>query len=452
MTNANVNYSLIRYQADNIPLFDGNTKHICRFISACENFLEAHLDRVHPNAPLNIALFDTILSKLTGRAADLIASRIELNNWNLVKEAIKTTFSDQRSIDCVVQDIITMKPHKHENSLQFGIRLQDARSLLYSKINASNDPREVKLLKITEYGKLTTKTFINGLDYNMQLVIRLKNPQSVEEAITHAVEEENFIYFRNRQASNHKISPQPNSLLQTMSHNKNNYQHHSQPSFHTTNYNNNAPVRRPLFSSPFQQNAYLRPNFTPQAFNQPRNVYPYRNDLTFKGYGQFKPRSGQSRTFNQNFNNRPTMGPTNQNSGIRHCNPPQNQNFNRGEPMDISSGNTIINRALRQAINPQNRNFVSQELFNQSVELPNKSSTETLDIYPNNTDINSSVNQTCFETQLYDNDSQIDYNQFNENELSDFQNYDYEFANPECPEDLGNVGNFPIAPLTNYQT
>lgn len=436
------NYALIRYQADNIPLFDGNTKHISRFITACENFLGAHQDRANVNAPLNIALFDTILSKLTGRAADLIASRIELNSWNLVKDAIYATFSDQRSTDCVVQDIITMKPYKSENSLQFGIRLQDARSLLYSKVNASNDPREVKLLKISEYGKLTMKTFINGLDYHMQLVIRLKNPQTLEEAMTHAIEEENFIYFRNRNSVTNKISPHSSSIVPNQ--NKNNIfqsqpvvQTMHRPIFHRENGNvmHTMPTQlpRPTFNA-FQHNTTP----TQQYHNNfPRNQYQNGSNLAFKGYGQFRPRSNQTRNFQHGFTNQNQFGQSNR---LRQFN--QNQNFSRGEPMDISSGNTIIKRALQQQNRPQNRTFTSQELYNQSVETP------TEEEFPQNPNDES----FAFDTPIMSNNNFDPYTNEENNQCFDSENDNYVDTNfqYENMQQSDNV-NFRIDPSISHQ-
>lgn len=117
----------------------------------------------------------------------------------------------------------------------------------------------------------------------------------------------------------------------------------------------------------------------PQYFNTPRNVLPERNNLQFAGFGQFRPRSGQSRMFTNNNNfQRP---PTNQlRSNVFKS---QNRQFSRDEPMDVSSGNTIINRAMNNKQN-QNRNFTSQELFNQSVTNLEDQNEETFEPYVEN--------------------------------------------------------------------
>lgn len=407
---AQPNYALIRYQADNIPQFDGNPKLINRFISSCENFLNAHRDRNNANAAINVALFDTVLSKLIGRAADLIASRIELNSWELIRNAIISTFSDQRSVDCVIQDIITMKPDKNENPQQFGLRLQDIRSLLFSKINSSNEAREIKLLKIAEYGNLVTKTFISGLNYHMQLVVRLKNPQSLEEAISHAIEEGNFLYFKNRQNTSSKIQASSQNTLTPQ--NK-----HFRP---TQNNYTTQPTQRNFV--PFQQNVSYTP-MMPQYFNTHRNDFPQRNNLQFAGFGQFRPRSGQSRMIN-NTNQNFQRSPTNQlRSNVFKS---QNRQLPRDEPMDVSSGNTIINRAMNQQ--NQNRNFTSQELYNQSVTSLKDQTEENFEPYVENSypeeenayipinnqfdDVNHSNDDFCCENYQFEQPGNFDESNF----------------------------------------
>jgi hypothetical protein len=357
------NYQLIKYQADNIPLFDGNPKQLNRFINACDNFYDAHKD-ANADAPINTCLFDTILNKLVGRAADQIASRIELTSWALVKNAIIATFADQRSIDCVIQDIITSKPDRNESPQQFGLRLQDIRSLLFSKVNMSNDTRNIKLLKIAEYNNLILKTFINGLNYHMQLVVRLKKPDSLEEAMAFTLEEENFIYYKI--ISNLTTKTSVNNNLQNMPNNKNtpnsHYAANARPSYSQQNYT-------PQFYS----------NFTPRM-PMPTNQN-FNNQNRFLGFGQFRPTPPN---FNNNFANRHN---NNYNFGQRtQFNPrPQfNQNNTqrpfstmsrqKPEPMEVSSVNTI----LKQSQSKPKPNWVSEELFNQSVEPINENNDRDL--------------------------------------------------------------------------
>jgi len=139
---------------------------------------------------------------------------------------------------------------------------------LFSKINSSNEAREIKLLKIAEYGNLVTKTFINGLNYHMQLVVRLKKTQSLEEAISHAIEEGKFLYFKNRQNTSSKIQTNASSQNAVTPQNK-----HFRPTQH--NYTT-QPTQRNFVS--FQQNVSYTP-MMPQYFNTPRNDFPQNNNI-----------------------------------------------------------------------------------------------------------------------------------------------------------------------------
>lgn len=289
-----INYGLLRYQADNIPTFDGNPKLLQRFIVSSENLLKVFQDNQNINAPINVCLLDTIYSKLKGRAADLICSRSEINNWRLIKDLLINTFSDQRSIDCLIQDMLSLKINKNEHPLNFGMRLQDTRSLLFSKLNSTDEDRQIKLMKINHYDSFALKTYINNLPYNIQLVVRLKNPQSLEQAMSFVQEEDNFQQFKFRsnptfipnpvQKPNPSISSinqsinssslnSPSTSFQTYSH----YQNYQNPPqrFNQQNFANKNFQQFPRNPIPITP----RPNFNQhfptnrQVFGKPQNVW-----------------------------------------------------------------------------------------------------------------------------------------------------------------------------------
>ena len=49
----------------------------------------------------------------------LIGSRIELKTWNEVKRALQLSFGDQRNVDCLIQDLIVLKPFKNKSPYNF---------------------------------------------------------------------------------------------------------------------------------------------------------------------------------------------------------------------------------------------------------------------------------------------------------------------------------------------
>lgn len=362
-----VNIALLRYQADNIPAFDGNPKQLNRFIKSCENFIVAFQNLADPNDPINTCLFDTILSKLRDRAADLIGSRTELNTWQLIKDSLNLTFSDQRSIDCLIQDLISLKPSKNETPTQFGMRIQDARSLLFSKLNAGIQNVQEKTIKIQHYDDFALKTFINGLPYNMQLVVRLRNPDNLEKALAYVIEEENFIYLKNGQNNNlQNTSYRPQfNVNQNFQKPIANYPKFQQPQ-QIPNIN---PFRAPLpnFQNQFNNKPFFRPQQPP--YTRPQGQFPQTSQNNFTPFrNNFRPPFYNNTRPNWQPNNRfPTQQHpqfANQRTSAVLRNQAHNfqqQNQNRGEPMDTSSGN------LKSNSNPK-QNIISQELFAQQVQ------------------------------------------------------------------------------------
>lgn len=351
-TSQPINVPLLRYQADNIPVFDGNPKQLNRFLNSCENFIRAFQNSSNAQDVINICLFDTILSKLRDRAADLICSRSELTTWQSVKDALTLTFSDQRSLDCLIQDLIAMKPQRNETPLQFGMRIQDARSLLFSKLNSTVTEAAEKQIKIKHYDDFALKTFINGLPYNMQLVVRLRQPDSLEKALAYVKEEENFIYFKTGQNPNlhtQPYKPQPRINQNFTRPTSNTIRHpppsyrpfipHYQPNFntHTPNFqfNNNTP--RAQFPNSFQ-NQYRPFTNTQSANNGKPNWQPF-NRLPAMQHPHFANQRSSAILRNQQAKS----------TQSRHV----------PEPMDTSSSNSRIK---------PRQNFVTQELFAQQIE------------------------------------------------------------------------------------
>lgn len=403
-----INISLLRYQADNVPLFDGNTKHLHRFINACENLLHAFQDRKDPNAPINICLLDTIFSKLSGRAADLICSRSELNNWILIKNTLLATFSDNRGIDCLIHDLISIKPFKNEDLLDFGARIQDARSLLFLKLNLSDEDRQTKLIKINHYDQFALKTYINGLPYYIQLAIRLKTPNSLETAMSYVREELDFNQFKARQFSN-----------------VNTYQKPNKPSTNTHKNQSNSHPNLSQFNQSYQYQFQPRPQFYQQqaSFSKPTfNQSPQNsNFLNQRGFN------------NQNFMSpRPNFQHTGAIPKSNVFNPQNKPQFHKPVPMDTSSSNTRT-----QNTRPQNNStkWTAQELFNQEISDANE---------PEQIDNAYGLNPEIYDpdTINYDNDYFNIPNNYCNNS-ADQQYYDSNYQSDSFVNDINDSQNFP---------
>ncbi|XP_023312154.1 circumsporozoite protein-like [Anoplophora glabripennis] len=146
--------------------------------------------------------------------------------------------------------------------------------------------------------------FITNLPIDVQTIVRIKNPDTLEEALSYVLEEEEFQNFAKLHQTTNRIS---------------------QPNFKPTmSQNNNPPPRR---------------NFIP---NLNQNITP-RNTNNFPTTSQFpsQPINIQPKQVNQKFpTNKQTFGPPNRTQNVWKPNANLNQNFGKPTPMSGISHNS----------------------------------------------------------------------------------------------------------------
>lgn len=352
----NTNYQLIKLYIDIIPQYNGDTHTLGIFIESAQNLLNTFFSA---DADLNTFLLRAIIGKLSGRALTLIGSRIELRTWDQIKDALNLCFGDQRNIECLVQDLISLSPNKNETPYNFGMRIQDQRSLIISKVNSSSLKTEEKIIYLQSYDNLALKTFIKGLTGQLQNNIRLRNPDSLEKAMSLVIEEENFSYSQNRHTN---LNSQSFKNVQRLTPLRTSYQ--------------NPQITRPNFFPTFSTNFVPRPNFPnrPMIPRQNFNNTNFNNQNSFVNRTptfnpNFAQNSGQTRI--TSFGQRPFF---NQNRPMQPNLYQNRQIPNKPEPMDTSSGNTRINHNNiqnsgiidhAQLLNTENYNQYCESDFNQ---------------------------------------------------------------------------------------
>jgi hypothetical protein len=151
---------------------------------------------------VNAYLLRVVISKLTGRALILIGTKTDLDTstWDLLKSALRLSFGDQKNLDCLEQDLLALFPFKNEPLLEFGKRIQIVRSKLESKLGSVSAIEmcvNTKRVYSNQYNKLALKIFILRLQPQLQNIIRLRNPDTLEQAMAYVTEEENFRYSQN---------------------------------------------------------------------------------------------------------------------------------------------------------------------------------------------------------------------------------------------------------------
>src|ERR1700712_666060 len=151
-SNKIIDYQLLRLYLDTIPSFEGNPSTLNIFIDSCTQVLSTFGNTEKLDDPINPFLTRAILGKLTGRALMLIGNRNDIGDWQALQNILRLSFSDQRNLDCLVQDLILMQPHKNESAYNFCLRCQDARCLIHAKVNSDTSlDSSSKVLQIKNF-------------------------------------------------------------------------------------------------------------------------------------------------------------------------------------------------------------------------------------------------------------------------------------------------------------
>lgn len=280
LTEMSIDYQMLKLNIDTIPSFDGSTEMTNIFIDRCEAVLSEY--RAQNNTTINNYLIKAIISKLSGRAIIAIGSRPELKKWPEIRQALYQRFGDTRDIDCLCQELLNMRPRYKESYLDFAERLQLLRSKLAMKINSlpeTNMNKDTKIAQLELYDQTALKTFIRGLRGNFQNIIRIKNPSSLESAISLLIEEQNFQYTVRQSNSSHFYTKgdQPNSQFKNSKPNraipenfKNNFPQKNNDSrtnvFLPKGYNNNPPPQAMSSRTVYNKN-YPKNVFKPKGYN-----------------------------------------------------------------------------------------------------------------------------------------------------------------------------------------
>lgn len=301
----------IKDYLDTIPSFNGDPILISNFILACENVLDT-LGRANDNV-FNSFLMAHIRNKLVGRAAQLISVR-NLRTWPELKEAIVFTFGDQRDEDALVRDLIIMKQEINETALKFGERCQDIVSHLLSRVNSTNSNEALKTEKIRMYKNLAVKTFTKGVREPYSLIVRCRNPSTLEEAINIISEENNLNYIKRMNGTtNQPPIRNPHPTFQPFRARQNSPMFNTRPMPPRPNFNTpNRPFQwpsRPIFWRPQAQNNYI-------------------------------PQQNSSNVFRTQQQQQKPTPPTR----MQNTSQSQRRSINYPIPMDTSSGNTVIHR------------------------------------------------------------------------------------------------------------
>lgn len=246
-----------------IPIFSGDPNTLPVYIEACEDLIQTYARTNDPNA-VNPYLSRIVKSRLAGKAQSLIGSR-NLKTWIEIKRLLELSFFDQRSEDCLLNDLMTVTISKNENPYAFGEKIKDLLNLLSTKMRLDTREEQI-LLKTTLYKNTALQTYKLGLMKYGKIgeLMYIKNPANLEDAMAEVLEYQNWQYrygFKEAPQNHCKIYQQiiPGQMGERQLNN-----------VPTRFYQNQTPTYKPNFANHLQQMINNPHQFRTNAFaNQP---------------------------------------------------------------------------------------------------------------------------------------------------------------------------------------
>lgn len=374
---------LYRIYSDNIPIFNGDKSILTTFLCSCEDLVKNFYSR-EDGAPINRVIINTIRSKLRGHAAELIGPRDELNTWDLIKNILIQSFADGRTENILLNDLMTSSINRNETLTEYALRLQLLRSLLVQKLNENGEAAAVKQIKIAYYEQITLKTFIQNLPEKIQIIVKCRDPVTLEKALVIVKEEETDLEFKNRIKARQNPNPtssnvnnqnfrlpvniQSQNYLRPIGNSQNNAQRFNWPNQPINIQQRYVPPQKFFTNKQVFGNQQNLPN---NSFNRTNNVFR-PNNPNFMNKTSPTPMSTTSKALTVQQPQR-TMTPSQVRANFPWFKPKQTPNYVAEELHNIDNEN--VNQYLRD------ENTVDQ---NCPFEITNEIDQEFCNTYPPN--------------------------------------------------------------------
>ncbi|KAK4876576.1 hypothetical protein RN001_009082 [Aquatica leii] len=209
------------------------------------------------------------------RVNEILSPRDDLTDWPQIKNAIIEHFSDARDLAELTVEFNNIKNNKSENLVEYRHRIRTSLGKLIAKLNLSqltNKPIRQEILIANALDR-----FLVTIPYQIAMQIRSRKPNTLEQAITYAQDELNFVQRSNQSHVNlfnthSKIfskQPQTNPVSKNISNYKN-FNQPPQPQINPflTNASNHR-FSNQTYRPQFQQNQFQFKQF----YKPPSNVF-----------------------------------------------------------------------------------------------------------------------------------------------------------------------------------
>lgn len=166
-----------------IKPYSGDRESLPAFLTNCENAISL------ASTEQQNVLCKFILSQLEGKA-QLACCLKTFNEWSEIKIFLKTTFGEKKHSTHLLVDLQNCKQLPSEDVTQYSLRIEACLTRIQSDIHYSCENDKELIGRLAAMEELALNTFLLGMNNSFSHIVRCRNPRSLSEAITHAIEEE----------------------------------------------------------------------------------------------------------------------------------------------------------------------------------------------------------------------------------------------------------------------
>ncbi|KAE9521559.1 hypothetical protein AGLY_018023, partial [Aphis glycines] len=152
-----------------------DAKDVCSFIGACDYACEA-VDR--ETIPLLVKFINT---RITGKALEVCRYR-ETSDWETIKKILRGAFEQQLSPQTLQIGLNSVRMKNDEDVLTYTGRVEQLYYNLCNATLANKTPEEARILRQTLKDQALA-IYINGLQMDLQTILRARNPETLELAM-----------------------------------------------------------------------------------------------------------------------------------------------------------------------------------------------------------------------------------------------------------------------------
>lgn len=288
-----------------LPTFDGNPRLLYDFISNVEEILSFILDVSGTNYA-NIIL-RAIRNKIVGQASEILNMYGTSLDWSEIKNNLTTHFSDKRNETSLIRDLHQLRQNGRTVE-EFYSKIIEIFSTMMNYIRVHELHPNVIKAKETLFEEMCLNTFLSGLREPLGSTIRAMRPSKLPDALKFCLQEQNSIYFQNRQQSRPPTFSNYNPIQ---------------------SYQQRQPSSRTLPTS-------FRQHFTNPQYRQTFNRQPYFGNVSYDHQPFFNQTTNypQPSSIWANYNRPRTSFPSQANTNFQPASVPP------AEPMDTYSGRT----------------------------------------------------------------------------------------------------------------